>query len=128
MKKYKKKITLKVNENNDIDSIIELFQRFGKKYNIITTTLPHNIQYETKNIKITQTYTTTIEKTELNKMITKLQKEDKIALIIIDNQKKKNNTLVNDKIKKLKSLENVKIRKIKEKDTFKTLDNIIKEA
>ena len=34
MKKYKNKYektkTLKVNENNDIDSIIEIFQRFGK--------------------------------------------------------------------------------------------------
>lgn len=126
--KYKRKTTLKVNENNDIDSIIELFQRFGKKYNIITTTLPPNIQYETKNIKITQTYTTTIAKTKLKEMIKKLKNKDKIALIIIDNQKKKNNPQVNDKIKKLESLENVKIKKIKEKDTFKTLDMLIKEA
>ena len=40
MKKYKNKYektkTLKVNENNDIDSIIEIFQRFGNKYNDIS--------------------------------------------------------------------------------------------
>ena len=59
MKKYKNKYektkTLKVNENNDIDSIIKIFQRFGNKYNVITTTLDPDIQYQTKNIKITQT-------------------------------------------------------------------------
>ena len=79
MKKYKNKYektkTLKVNENNDIDSIIEIFQRFGNKYNVITTTLDPDIQYQTKNIKITQTYTSTISKTDLNKMIEKLKKQ-----------------------------------------------------
>ena len=83
MKKYKNKYektkTLKVNENNDIDSIIEIFQRFGNKYNIITTTLDPDIQYQTKNIKITQTYTSTISKTDLNKMIEKLKKQGKIT-------------------------------------------------
>ena len=103
MKKYKNKYektkTLKVNENNDIDSIIEIFQRFGNKYNVITTTLDPDIQYQTKNIKITQTYTSTISKTDLNKMIEKLKKQGKITLIIIEDMKE------NQKNKDLKKVD-----------------------
>ena len=127
--KYENRQTLKINEKNDIDSIIEIYQRFGKQYNIITATLEPDIQYQTKNLKITQTYTTTIIKTDIDKMIKKLEKQGRITLIIIDDLKneKKNNDL-NYKIKKLRGLNNVKIKRIRKKDTFKTLDKIIKEV
>ena len=120
--KYKNKKLLKVNEKNDIDSIIEIFQRFRKKYNVITTTLDPNIQYQTKETKITQTYTKTIQNTNINKMIKRLKAQGKITLIIIDNMKKNNNEQITSKIKKINSLENVKTKKIKENDIFKTLD------
>ncbi len=127
--KYKNRQTLKINEKNDIDSIIEIYQRFGRQYNVITATLEPDIQYQTKNLKITQTYTTTIIKTDIDKMIKKLEKQGRITLIIIDDLKneKKNNDL-NYKIKKLRGLNNVKVKRIRKKDTFKTLDKIIKEV
>ncbi|WP_292472914.1 hypothetical protein [Methanosphaera sp.] len=133
MKKYKNKYektkTLKVNENNDIDSIIEIFQRFGNKYNVITTTLDPDIQYQTKNIKITQTYTSTISKTDLNKMIEKLKKQGKITLIIIEDMKEnQKNKDLKKKIKVLNDLDNVTAKRIQQKDTFKILDKLIKEA
>ena len=128
-RKYDKRKTLKVNENNDIDSIIEIFQRFGNKYNVITTTLDPNIQYQTDKLKITQTHTSTISKTNLNKMIKKLKKQSPIILIIIEDLKKGDeNKELNKKIKILNDLENVTIKRIKQKDTFKLLDQIIKEA
>ena len=127
--KYKNRQTLKINEKNDIDSIIEIYQRLGRQYNVITATLEPDIQYQTKNLKITQTYTTTIIKTDIDKMIKKLEKQGRITLIIIDDLKneKKNNDL-NYKIKKLRGLNNVKVKRIRKKDTFKTLDKIIKEV
>ena len=133
MKKYKNKYektkTLKVNENNDIDSIIEIFQRFGNKYNVITTTLDPDIQYQTKNIKITQTYTSTISKTDINKMIEKLKKQGKITLIIIEDLKEnQKNKDLKKKIKVLNDLDNVTAKRIQQKDTFKILDKLIKEA
>ena len=128
-KKYEKRKTLKVNENNDIDSIIEIFQRFGNKYNVITTTLDSNIQYQTDKLKITQTHTSTISKTDLNKMIKKLKNQGPIILIIIEDTKKSNeNKELNKKIKTLNNLENVSIKRIKQKDTFRLLDKLIKEA
>lgn len=128
-KKYEKRKTLKVNENNDIDSIIEIFQRFGNKYNVITTTLDSNIQYQTDKLKITQTHTSTISKTDLNKMIKKLKNQGSIILIIIEDTKKSDeNNELNKKIKTLNNLENVRIKRIKQKDTFKLLDRLIKEA
>lgn len=116
--------TLKVNEKNDIDSIIEIFQKFGKKYHVITTTLEPDIQYQTKNTKITQTYTKTILQENMNSMIKKLKNKGKITLIIIDNLNHENKE-VNKKIHKLNNLKNVKTKRIQEKDTFKTLDEII---
>jgi hypothetical protein len=128
-KKYKCKKTLKINENNNIDSIIEIFQRFGNKYNIVTTTLNPNIQYQIKNMKITQTYTTTILNTDIEKMIKKIENEGKITLIIIKDVENNNKTKeINRKIKELNKLENVNTKVIRQKDTFKTLDKIIKEA
>ncbi len=122
--KYVTRKTLKVNEKNDIDSIIEIFQKFGKKYHVITTTLEPDIQYQTKNTKITQTYTKTILQENMNSMIKKLKNKGKITLIIIDNLNHENKE-VNKKIHKLNKLKNVKTKKIQEKDTFKTLDEII---
>ncbi len=128
-KKNKRRKTLKVNENNDIDSIIEIFQRFGNKYNVITTTLDKNIQYQTKNLKITQTHTSTISKTDIKKMIKKLKNEERITLIIIDDMKAKDKEHeINKKIRKLNKMKNVTAKRIKQKDTFKTLDKLIKEA
>ena len=128
-RKYEKTKTLKVNENNDIDSIIEIFQRFGNKYNVITTTLDPNIQYQTNNLKITQTHTSTISKIDLNKMIKKLKKQGPITLIIIEDLKKSDkNRELNKKIKILNDLENVTTKRIRQKDTFKLLDKLIKEA
>ena len=127
--KYEKTKSLKVNENNDIDSIIEIFKRFGNKYNVITTTLDPDIQYQTKNIKITQTYTSTISKINLNKMIRKLKKQGKITLIIIEDLKENSeNDNLKKKIKVLNDLENVTTKRIRQKDTFKVLDKLIKEA
>lgn len=129
VRKNSKRKTLKVNENNDIDSIIEIFQRFGKRYNVITTTLDPNIQYQTRDIKITQTYTKTVLENNLKQMIKRLKKQNRIVLIIIDNLKeKKEREKVERKIKSLNKLENVKIFRIKEKNTFSTLEHIIEEV
>lgn len=122
--KYENRKTLKINEKNDIESIIEIFQKFGKKYNIITTTLEPNIQYQTKDTKITQTYTRTILEENMTTMIKQLEKQGPITLLIIDNMTKENRT-VNNKIKKLDALKNVKTHKIREKDTYNVLDDII---
>lgn len=123
-KKYKNRKTLKVNEKNDIESIIEIFQRFGKKYHIITTTLEPNIQYQTKETKITQTYTKTILEKSMTSMIKQLKNKGRITLLIIDNMEKENPKIKN-KIKKLNKLKNVNTKEIEEKDTFKALDEII---
>lgn len=126
-RQYLNRKTLKVNKKNDIDSIIEIFQRFGKKYHIITTTLQPNIQYQTEDLKITQTYTTTILEKNITTMIKQLKKHDKIMLLIIDNMDKENKK-VNEKIRRINMMKNVKTKKIKEKDTFKTLDEIIERG
>ncbi len=128
MKKFEKK-TLKVNETNDIDSIIEIFQRFGNEYEVKITKLDDNIQYQTKNTKITQSHTSTISQTDTDKMINKLKKQQgKITLIIIEDTKRNNHTEVKKKINILNNLENVTAKIIKKKDTFNVLDKLIKEA
>ena len=60
----------------------------------------------------------------MNSMIKKLKNKGKITLIIIDNLNHENKE-VNKKIHKLNNLKNVKTKRIQEKDTFKTLDEII---
>lgn len=128
MKKFEKR-TLKVNETNDIDSIIEIFQRFGNEYEVKITKLEDNIQYQTKNTKITQSHTSTISQTDTDKMINKLKKQQgKITLIIIEDTKRNNHTEVKKKINILNNLENVTAKIIKKKDTFNVLDKLIKEA
>lgn len=126
-KKYEK-TTLKVNEKNDIDSIIEIFQRFGRDYEVKITKLDDNIQYQTKNTKITQSHTSTISQTDTEKMIKKLKKQGKITLIIIEDMERNNHGEVNKKINILNNLENVTTKIIKKKDTFNALDKLIKEA
>lgn len=128
MKKFEKR-TLKVNETNDIDSIIEIFQRFGNEYEVKITKLDDNIQYQTKNTKITQSHTSTISQIDTDKMINKLKKQQgKITLIIIEDTKRNNHTEVKKKINILNNLENVTAKIIKKKDTFNVLDKLIKEA
>ncbi len=127
-KKYKKKYAkevLKINENNNIDSIIEVFQRFSKNYNIITTTLDSNIQYQTKNMKITQTYTKTILNSDTKEMLKKLENQGRITLIIIDNLDEENDKL-RKKIRNINKLENVTTKTIKQKDTYNTIEAILK--
>lgn len=123
----KKKKMLKINEKNDIESIIEIFQQFEKKYDIITTKLDKNIQYQVNDMKITQTYTSTIRKANMNKMTRLLKQQGRITLIIINNTKKldKNES---KKIKQLKELENVNIKLITENQIIKTLEKVIDEG
>ncbi len=127
-KKYQNKITLKVNENNNLDSIIEIFQQFNNKYNIIVTKLNKFIQYQTEKQKITQTYKTTLVNANIDEITNKLKKEGKVTIIIIDNLSKKD-TKKKKKIQKItreiNKLENIKTKTIKQKDTFKTIDSII---
>lgn len=128
MKKYEK-TELKVNEKNDIDSIIEIFQRFGNEYEVILTKLDENIQYQIRNTKITQSRTSTISQIDTDKMIKKLEKQGKINLIVIEDLEKRNKMHeVKKKINVLNSLENVTAKIIRKKDTFKILDKLIREA
>lgn len=128
MKKYEK-TELKVNEKNDIDSIIEIFQRFGNEYEVILTKLDENIQYQIRNTKITQSRTSTISQIDTDKMIKKLEKQGKINLIVIEDLEKRNKMHeVKKKINVLNGLENVTAKIIRKKDTFKILDKLIREA
>ncbi len=128
-KKYPTRKTLKVNRKNDISSIIEVFQHFGSKYNVIATTLDDGIQYQTRNTKITQTYTTTLLDENINDISRKLKDKGKITIIIIDNtskiSKNKKNK-INNTITDINNIEDVTARIIKQKDTFKALDDIIR--
>ncbi len=123
----KKRKMLKINENNDIESIIEIFQQFEKKYNIVTTKLDENIQYQVNDMKITQTYTSTIRKANMNKMTQLLKQQGHITLIIINNTKKQEQNET-EKIKQLKKLKNVNIKLIKENQIIKTLEKVIDEG
>lgn len=123
----KKKKILKINEKNDIESIIEIFQQFEKKYHIITTKLDENIQYQVNDMKITQTYTSTIRKANMNKMTQLLKQQGHITLIIINNTKKQEKN-ESEKIKELKKLKNVNIKLINEKQIIKTLEKVIDEG
>ncbi len=128
-KKYPTRKTLKVNKDNDISSIIEVFQYFGSKYNVIATDLDEGIQYETRNTKITQTYTTTLLDEDIDDITKKLKNKGRITIIIIDNTKKITNSKknkINSTILDMNRLDKVTTRITKQKDTFKTLDDIIR--
>ena len=62
-------------------------------------------------------------------MIEKLKKKGKITLIIIEDMKEnQKNKDLKKKIKVLNDLDNVTAKRIQQKDTFKILDKLIKEA
>lgn len=62
-------------------------------------------------------------------MIEKLKKQGKITLIIIEDMKEnQKNKDLKKKIKVLNDLDNVTAKRIQQKDTFKILDKLIKEA
>ena len=62
-------------------------------------------------------------------MIKKLKKQGKITLIIIEDMKEnQKNKDLKKKIKVLNDLDNVTAKRIQQKDTFKILDKLIKEA
>ncbi|MCD7781323.1 MAG: hypothetical protein LUG89_01285 [Methanosphaera sp.] len=126
---YEKR-TLKVNQENNIDSIIEFFQYFGRRYNVIATKLDKTIQYETDTQKITQTYKTTILEENSKTIIDKLQGKGRISIIIIDNMHKcseHESMKIANTIDEINSIKNFNTHTIDQKDTFKTLDMIIKE-
>ncbi len=128
-KGYRTKKTFKINENNNIDSIIETFQHFNKDYNVIATKLDENIQYETEHTKITQTYKTTLKETNINEITKILKDKGKITIIIIDNLKKKDKKSekeINKKIRRINRYKNIKTKTIKQKDTIKTIKEILK--
>ena len=122
----KRKPQLKINETVDIDAKIEIQQRLGRKYDIKITRLEKQIQYQIRKLKITQTYQKTILKQDTTKILDKLGKSGKIALIIIKN--KLNNDekqKLQEKIMKIDELPNTKTITTKQKNVYKTLDNII---
>ena len=127
--KFKKSI--KINENNNIEYIIEMFQQLGSKYNVDICKLEKDIQYQTNDMKITQTYKTTLIETKKEDIIEKLKDKGKITILIIDNLKKKNKTMENkidENIKTINDMKNVKTQVIKEEEIFKTINLIIEEA
>jgi predicted nucleic acid-binding protein len=78
-------------------------------------------------MKITQTYTSTIRKANMNKMTQLLKQQGHITLIIINNTKKQEQNET-EKIKQLKKLKNVNIKLIKENQIIKTLEKVIDEG
>ena len=124
--KLKNKKILKINKNNDIESIIENFQQYEKKYEIKISKLDDGIQYEVKNMKIAQTYKSTILKTDINDLTKKLKNKGHITIVIIDNITDKNkNKLINNKIKEIKSLKNVNTKIVNEDERYNILESII---
>lgn len=120
------KKTLKINKNNDIESIIENFQQYEKKYEIKITPLEDGVQYKVKNMKIAQTYKSTILKTDINELTKTLKDKGKITVIIIDNIKnKKDNEIINEKIKKISKMKNVNTKMTSENKRYDVLESII---
>jgi hypothetical protein len=125
MKKRNKKI-MKINRDNSIESIIENFQQYEKKYEIKISKLDEGIQYEVKNMKIAQTYKSTILETDMNDLTKKLKNKGRITLVIIDNiNDKKKNRIINEKIQEMIKLKNVKTRVVSENKRYDILESII---
>jgi hypothetical protein len=125
MKKRNKKI-LKINRDNSIESIIENFQQYEKKYEIKISKLDEGIQYEVKNMKIAQSYKSTILETDMNDLTKKLKNKGRITLVIIDNiNDKKKNRIINEKIQEMIKLKNVKTRIVSENKRYDILESII---
>lgn len=124
--KFKNKKTLKINRENDIESIIENFQQYEKKYNIKICELDKGIQYEVKNMKIAQTYKSTILETDINNLTKKLKDKGKISIVIIDNiHDKEKNHRIDKKINRINSLDNVNTRIVDENNRYDILETII---
>ncbi len=124
--KFKNKKTLKINRENDIESIIENFQQYEKKYNIKICELDKGIQYEVKNMKIAQTYKSTILETDINNLTKKLKDKGKISIVIIDNiRDKEKNHRIDKKINRINSLDNVNTRIVDENNRYDILETII---
>lgn len=122
----KNKKILKINRENDIESIIENFQQYEKKYNIKICKLDKGIQYEVKNMKITQTYKSTILETDLNNLTKKLKNKGRLSIVIIDNiRDKEKNNIINKKIDMINSLENVNTQIVNENNRYDILETII---
>ncbi|AWX33221.1 hypothetical protein [Methanosphaera sp. BMS] len=124
--KFKNKKTLKINRENDIESIIENFQQYEKKYNIKICELDKGIQYEVKNMKIAQTYKSTILETDINNLTKKLKDKGKISIVIIDNiRDKEKNHMIDKKINRINRLDNVNTRIVDENNRYDILETII---
>ena len=124
--KFKNKKTLKINRENDIESIIENFQQYEKKYNIKICELDKGIQYEVKNMKIAQTYKSTILETDINNLTKKLKDKGKISIVIIDNiRDKEKNYRIDKKINRINRLDNVNTRIVDENNRYDILETII---
>ena len=124
--KFKNKKTLKINRENDIESIIENFQQYEKKYNIKICELDKGIQYEVKNMKIAQTYKSTILETDINNLTKKLKDKGKISIVIIDNiRDKEKNHRIDKKINRINRLDNVNTRIVDENNRYDILETII---
>jgi len=124
--KLKNRKILKINKKNDIESIIENFQQYEKKYEIKISKLEDGIQYEVKNMKIAQTYKSTILKTDINDLTKKLKNKGRITVVIIDNIKDKNkNQVINNKIKEINCLKNVNTKIVNEDERYDILESII---
>ena len=76
-------------------------------------------------MKITQTYTKTILNSDTKEMLKKLENQGRITLIIIDNLDEENDKL-RKKIRNINKLENVTTKTIKQKDTYNTIEAILK--
>ena len=124
--KFKNKKTLKINRENNIESIIENFQQYEKKYNITICELDKGIQYEVKNMKIAQTYKSTILETDINNLTKKLKDKGKISIVIIDNiRDKEKNHRIDKKINRINRLDNVNTRIVDENNRYDILETII---
>ncbi|MBR3214176.1 MAG: hypothetical protein IKF79_06655 [Methanosphaera sp.] len=124
--KFKNKKTLKINRENNIESIIENFQQYEKKYNIKICELDKGIQYEVKNMKIAQTYKSTILETDINNLTKKLKDKGKISIVIIDNiRDKEKNHRIDKKINRINRLDNVNTRIVDENNRYDILETII---
>ncbi|MDO5826023.1 MAG: hypothetical protein Q4Q22_06555 [Methanosphaera sp.] len=124
--KRKNKKTLKINRNNDIESIIETFQQYEKKYEIVMANLDDGIQYEFEDMKITQTYKSTILEMSIGNLIKKLKNSGSITILITDNiRDKKKNKVINEKIREINTMPNVKTMIVSKNRRYDVLESIM---
>ncbi|RAP53170.1 MAG: hypothetical protein BZ137_07505 [Methanosphaera sp. rholeuAM130] len=124
--KRKNKKTLKINRNNDIESIIETFQQYEKKYEIVMANLDDGIQYEFEDMKITQTYKSTILEMSIGDLIKKLKNSGSITILITDNiRDKKKNKVINEKIREINTMPNVKTMIVSKNRRYDVLESIM---